>query len=198
MTMEKNIIQHKVYDKTGKDFCFTAETLEKVNALIKRYPEGHQKSALLPILHIAQEESTGYLSVETMDYIAGLLGIQAIEVYEVATFYTQYYLEQTGRYVIEVCQTGPCVACGAEDLIAYLEEKLNIHLGETSADGLFTLKGVECLGSCGTAPVMQINTLFYEKLSKEKIDQIINELRSNAAKDINSEDQWAVKFCSNI
>ena len=121
---------------------FNRETLDLVDRIIKRYPEGRQKSALLPLLHIAQEEFLGYLSVDVMDYIASLLEIQPIEVYEVATFYSQYYLDPVGKNVIEICRTGPCAICGGEAIQSYLEQKLAIKTGETTADGLFTLKAV--------------------------------------------------------
>ncbi len=192
--MSQNIIPHHLFGKEGKEVRFSAETLEKVNKIISRYPEGQKKSALLPVLHIAQEELGGHLSVDVQDYVASLLGIQPIEVYEVATFYTQYYLEKVGKYVIEVCRTGPCAICGGEDITDYLSEKLNIKDGETTADGLFTLRTVECLGACGYAPVMQINTEFYEFLTKEKIDKAIEELRQKANLDKPKESKWVEKF----
>ncbi|HEU4609058.1 MAG TPA: NAD(P)H-dependent oxidoreductase subunit E, partial [Chitinophagaceae bacterium] len=122
---------------------FSSEKLEKVKEIIARYPEGKQKSALLPVLHLAQESFGGWLSPETMDYVAGLLQIEPIEVYEVATFYSMYNLKPVGKYMFEVCQTGPCMLRGSDDIIKYIGEKLNIKPGETSADGLFTLKTVE-------------------------------------------------------
>lgn len=192
--MSQNIIPHHLFGKEGNEVRFSAETLEKVNKIISRYPEGQKKSALLPVLHIAQEELGGHLSVDVQDYVASLLGIQPIEVYEVATFYTQYYLEKVGKYVIEVCRTGPCAICGGEDITDYLSEKLNIKDGETTADGLFTLRTVECLGACGYAPVMQINTEFYEFLTKEKIDKTIEELRQKANLDKPKESKWVEKF----
>jgi NADH-quinone oxidoreductase subunit E len=192
--MSQNIIPHHLFGKEGKEVRFSAETLEKVNKIISRYPEAQKKSALLPVLHIAQEELGGHLSVDVQDYVASLLGIQPIEVYEVATFYTQYYLEKVGKYVIEVCRTGPCAICGGEDITDYLSEKLNIKDGETTADGLFTLRTVECLGACGYAPVMQVNTEFYEFLTKEKIDKTIEELRQKANLDKPKESKWVEKF----
>src|SRR5512138_917690 len=123
------------------------ETLALVNRIISRYPEGRQKSALLPVLHIAQAENNGWLSTEMMDYVATLLGIQPIEVYEVATFYSMFNLKPVGRCVLEVCRTGPCMLRGSDDIIEHLQKKLNIRDGETSADGMFTLKSVECLAS---------------------------------------------------
>jgi NADH-quinone oxidoreductase subunit E len=192
--MSQNIIPHHLFGKEGNQLRFSAETLEKINKIISRYPEGQKKSALLPLLHIAQEELGGHLSVDVQDYVASLLGIQPIEVYEVATFYTQYYLEKVGKYVIEVCRTGPCAICGGEDITDYLSEKLNIKDGETTADGLFTLRTVECLGACGYAPVMQVNTEFYEFLTKEKIDKTIEELRQKANLDKPKESKWVEKF----
>lgn len=173
---------------------FSDNTLEKVKKIISRYPESRQKSALLPVLHIAQEELGGYLSVDVMDYVAGLLEIQPIEVYEVATFYSQYYLDKTGKYVIEVCHTGPCALCGSENIADYLEQKLQIKNGETTADGLFTLRRVECLGACGYAPVMQINTENYEFLTREKIDEIISNLTTRAGDAKPEESKWVEKF----
>jgi NADH-quinone oxidoreductase subunit E len=170
--------KHKLYVKHGLDIAFSPETMEKVKTIISHYPEGKQKSALIPILHIAQEEFGGSLNVDIMDYVADLLRITPIEVFEVATFYSQFYVDPVGKYVLEVCQTGPCALCGGEEIISYLENKLQIKVGETTPDRLFSLKAVECLGSCGTAPVMQVNTEFYEFLDFAKIDEIIEKLRS--------------------
>ena len=189
-----NKIDHKLFQKEGREVKFDNETLDRVKKIIARYPEGKHKSALLPILHIAQEELGGHLSVDVMDYVAGLLNIQPIEVYEVATFYTQYYLDKVGKYVIEVCQTGPCAMCGGEEIADYLERKLNIKTGETTKDGLFTLRKVECLGACGYAPVMQINTEFYEFLTKEKIDQTITDLTAKANEEKSKDSKWVEKF----
>ena len=156
---------------------FKPEVMEKVQAIIARYPEGRQKSAILPVLHIAQAEFGGYLSPEVMDYVASILSILPIEVYEVATFYTMFKLKPTGKYVLEVCQTGPCCLMGAEEMIAFLEKKLGIQLGQTTEDGLFTLLGVECLASCGTAPMMQVGETFCENLTTSKLETIIQGLR---------------------
>ncbi|MBX3253077.1 MAG: NADH-quinone oxidoreductase subunit NuoE [Chitinophagaceae bacterium] len=159
---------------------FSADKLKKVDEIIARYPEGKQKSALLPVLHLAQEQF-GWLSAETMDYVASLLKLEPIEVYEVATFYSMYNLKPVGKYLFEVCQTGPCMLRGCDDIIAYIAEKLNIKPGETTSDGLFTLKTVECLGACGYAPMMQLGKHYKEHLTKEKVDAIIEECRKNAA-----------------
>ncbi|MFT3933087.1 MAG: NAD(P)H-dependent oxidoreductase subunit E [Chitinophagaceae bacterium] len=160
---------------------FSEEKMQEVNRLIARYPEGRQKSALLPLLHLAQETFGGWLSAETMDYVASLLKIEPIEVYEVATFYSMYNLKPVGKYMFEVCQTGPCMLNGSDDIIKYIGEKLSIKPGETTTDGLFTLKTVECLGACGYAPMMQMGKTYREHLTKEKVDAIIEECRKNAA-----------------
>lgn len=157
---------------------FSDDKLKEVQSMIARYPEGKQKSALIPLLHLAQTEFGGWLSPETMDYVASLLSIEPIEVYEVATFYSMFNLQPVGRYVFEVCQTGPCMLNGSDDIIRYIKEKLGIRVGETTADGLFTLKTVECLGACGYAPMMQLGLHYREHLTKEKVDAIIEECRN--------------------
>jgi NADH-quinone oxidoreductase subunit E len=160
---------------------FSDDKLKAVEQIIQRYPEGKQKSALLPVLHMAQDEFGGWLSTETMDYVASLLQLEPIEVYEVATFYSMYNLKPVGRYMFEVCQTGPCMLNGSDDIIKYIYEKLGIKPGETTADGMFTLKTVECLGACGYAPMMQLGKNYREHLTKQKVDAIIDECRRNAA-----------------
>lgn len=159
---------------------FSKEKLDKVAEIISRYPEGRQKSALLPVLHLAQEEFGGWLDVPVMDYVASLLSIKPIEVYEVASFYTMYNLKPVGKYVFEVCQTGPCMLNGSDNIIAYIKEKLGIVPGETTADGLFTLKPAECLGACGYAPMMQLGKHYREHLTKEKVDAIIEECKAKS------------------
>jgi len=160
---------------------FSKEKLAKVIEIIARYPQGKQKSALIPLLHMAQDENAGWLSVEAMDYVAELLSLKPIEVYEVATFYSMYNLKPVGKYLFEVCQTGPCMLNGSDTIIEYIKSKLNIGVGETTADGMFTLKTVECLAACGYAPMMQLGKFYREHLTKEKVDQIIDEGRQKAA-----------------
>lgn len=162
----------------SKEIVFSSETLEVVNKLIRRYPEGRQKSALLPVLHVAQAEFDGWLSPEVMDYVASILNIKPIEVYEVASFYTMFNLQPVGKCLLEVCQTGPCMLNGADDLVAHFENKLNIKVGETTEDGMFTLKTVECLGSCGTAPMLQCGADYHENLDAEKADALLEKLRT--------------------
>ena len=159
---------------------FSEKNLKEVERIIGFYPEGKQKSAVIPVLHLAQQEFGGWLSVEAMDYVASILKLEPIEVYEVATFYSMYNLKPVGKYMFEVCQTGPCMINGSDDIIEYIYQKLGIRPGETSADGLFTLKTVECLGAGGYAPMMQMGENFREHLTKEKVDSIILECRSKA------------------
>jgi NADH-quinone oxidoreductase subunit E len=160
---------------------FSDKALAEVKRIISFYPEGKQKSAVIPVLHLAQKEFGGWLDVPVMDYVASLLNMLPIEVYEVATFYSMYNLKPVGRYMFEVCQTGPCMLNGSDDIIKYIDAKLGIKPGETTADGMFSLKTVECLGACGYAPMMQMGKNYREHLTKEKIDKIIEESRNNAA-----------------
>ena len=159
---------------------FSPEKLDRVRELISHYPEGKQKSALLPVLHVAQKEFDGWLSVPVMDYVASLLDLEPIEVYEVASFYSMYNLKPVGKFMFEVCHTGPCMVNGSDDITDYIKEKLNIEVGQTTTDGMFTLKTVECLGACGYAPMMQFGSTYREHLTKEKVDAIIEECRSTA------------------
>jgi NADH-quinone oxidoreductase subunit E len=158
---------------------FNDTQMTEFSRLVARYPEGKQKSALLPVLHLAQDSFGGWLNTEALDYVAQLLQIEPIEVYEVATFYTMFNLKPVGKYVFEVCQTGPCMISGSDDIIKYIQEQLAIKPGETTADGLFTLKLVECLGACGYAPMMQVGKHYKEHLTKEKVDAIIADYRQS-------------------
>jgi len=160
---------------------FSEDKLKKVDEIVARYPAGKQKSAVIPVLHLAQEEFGGWLSVDAMDYVAGLLKLEPIEVYEVATFYSMLNTKPVGRFVFEVCQTGPCMVRGCDDIIAHIKQRLGIEVGETTPDGLFTLRTVECLGACGYAPMMQLGKYFREHLTPEKVDAIIKECREKAA-----------------
>lgn len=157
---------------------FSDDAMQTVQKIISNYPEGKQKSALLPVLHIAQAEFGGWLSAETMDYVASVLNIKPIEVFEVASFYTMYNLKPVGKCVLEVCQTSSCWLNGAEDILKYIEKKLGIKVGETTKDGMFTLKTAECLGSCGTAPMLQCGASYHENLTYEKVDKILENYKA--------------------
>ncbi|MBA3683226.1 MAG: NAD(P)H-dependent oxidoreductase subunit E [Bacteroidetes bacterium] len=158
---------------------FSEEAMKTVQTIISHYPESKIKSALLPVLHVAQAEFNGWLSPEVMDYVASVLKIKPIEVFEVASFYTMYNLKPVGKCVLEVCQTSSCWLNGAEDIVKYIEKKLNIKVGETSGDGMFTLKVAECLGSCGTAPMLQCGASFHENLTYEKVDKLLADYKAD-------------------
>lgn len=192
--MSETKINHNQYIRDGLPVSFQPEVMNKVQQLINRYPEKQKKSALIPLLHIAQEESGGYLTVDIMDYVATLLEIQPIEVYETATFYSMFYLEKVGKYVLEVCRTGPCSLAGGDKIREYLRQALEINPGETTPDGLFTLREVECLGSCGTGPVMQVNTEFFEKLTPSRVDHLLDEMRMSANMDKSQDSKWVGQF----
>lgn len=157
---------------------FPENLTREIEALKTHYPEGKEKSALIPALHLVQAKF-GWLSTESMNEVATIMGLKPIEVYEVATFYSMFHLRPVGKYVLEVCRTSPCCLNGAEKLIAYLQKKLNVQIGDTSEDGLFTLKTVECLAACGMAPVLQIGPeyTYFENLNEEKVDQLLADLR---------------------
>lgn len=166
--------------KENKIVEFSPELLEAFGEMVARYPEGRQKSALLPILHLVQAEY-GWLSVDAMEKVATFLGIESIEVFEVATFYSMYFLQPQGKYVLEICRTGPCCLVGAEQLMAHIEDALGVKEGEVTSDGLFSWRGVECIAACGYGPVLQIGPsyTYHEHLTPERVDQLINELRAN-------------------
>lgn len=162
-----------------QDVEFSAELVSEFNKIVTRYPEGKQKAALLPILHLVQAKY-GWLSTDAMDKVAEYLDIQSIEVYEVATFYTMFFLNPKGKYVLEVCRTGPCCLVGAEKIMKYIEDSLGVKEGEVTPDGLFSWRGVECLAACGMAPVLQIGPeyKYHENLTEERIDQLIESLKA--------------------
>jgi NADH-quinone oxidoreductase subunit E len=160
---------------------FTSEQFQEVQRLISRYPEGREKSALIPILHLAQDTFGGWLSTDVMDYVASLLQLKPIEVYEVASFYSMFNLSPVGKHLLEVCQTGPCMLNGSDSIVEYIYERLGIRPGETTKDGQFTLKTVECLGACGYAPMLQLGEHYKEHLTKEKIDALIESCYAKSA-----------------
>jgi len=159
--------------------AFSSAMLANFDEIVKRYPSGKHKSALLPILHLVQAE-LGWTSVPAMDKVAEYLTIEPIEVYEVASFYSMYFLQPKGKYVLEVCRTGPCCLVGAEKIMDHIESKLGVKEGEVTTDGLFSWRGVECLAACGYAPVLQIGPdyTFYENLTEQSVDQLIDNLKN--------------------
>lgn len=154
--------------------AFSEETRAKHDRLLTRYP--NREAAILPTLYLAQREF-GHLSDEVILYVADLLGFTPARIYGVATFYTMYNKKPVGKYHLQVCRNLSCSLMGAEHLIEHVAMKIGVKPGETTADGRFTLSTVECLGSCGTAPVMQVNDDYYENLTEESIDAILDGLR---------------------
>ena len=147
---------------------------QRIGEFVAKYPE--RRSALLPALHVAQNE-VGWLTREAMEEVAVILDLDWDQVEEVASFYTMYYKQPVGTYVLEVCKTLPCSILGADEMIDYISQKLGIAPGETTADGMFTLFRVECLAACHRAPVMQVNHRYFQNLTQEKVDALIEAAR---------------------
>ncbi|TGE16967.1 NADH-quinone oxidoreductase subunit NuoE family protein [Hymenobacter elongatus] len=159
---------------------FSAAAQAEIDRICKQYPADRRKSAMLPVLHIAQSEFGGWVAPEVQDLVAEVLGVKPIEVYEVSTFYTMFNLKPVGKHVLEICRTGPCQLRGSDELTLELERITGAKVGEgPSADGLFTLKEVECLAACGFAPVVQVREKYYEQLdTEESVDAMLSELRT--------------------
>ncbi|MFN0044449.1 MAG: NADH-quinone oxidoreductase subunit NuoE [Alphaproteobacteria bacterium] len=168
-------------------FSFTADNRAKAAAIIAKYPPGRQASAVLPLLDLAQRQHGNWLPRAAMDYVAGMLGMAPIRVYEVATFYTMCNLKPVGRWFFQICGTTPCWLRGADAVIATCEKELGIALGESTADGQFTLREVECLGACVNAPVIQVNDDFYEDLDVERTRALIEACRRGAPPKVGSQ-----------
>ncbi|MGH7014300.1 MAG: NADH-quinone oxidoreductase subunit NuoE [Stellaceae bacterium] len=145
-------------------FAFTPANLKKAQAHIAKYPPGRQASAVLPLLDLAQRQHDNWLPRAAMDVVADMLGMARIRVYEVATFYTMFNLKPVGKHFFQICTTTPCWLRGSDEVVAACKKKLGIGIGETTPDGKFTLREVECLGACVNAPVIQVNDDFYEDL----------------------------------
>jgi NADH-quinone oxidoreductase E subunit len=161
-------------------FTFSKENLAKADAIIKKYPEGKQQSAVMPLLHLAQQQNDNWLPRAAMDYVAEMLSMPRVRVYEVATFYTMYNLAPVGTHQVMVCTTTPCWLRGSDKIVEACENHLGIKLGETTVDGKFTLCEVECLGACVNAPMVQIDTksssTYYEDLTPENTVSLLTDL----------------------
>lgn len=149
----------------------------RVNEILKKYPS--ERSAIMPLLYLAQEQNDNWIPTAAMDHIAEILNLPKMYIYEVANFYTMYNKQPVGKYLIQVCRTTPCWLCGSDEIVKACKEKLNIDIGETSEDRQFTLVEVECLGACTAAPMCQINDDYYENLDKEKMIAIIDNLKTS-------------------
>jgi NADH-quinone oxidoreductase subunit E len=161
-----------------REELFSDSLRENLDSWVAKYPAGQEQSALIPCLHILQDANGGWLSQAIMDALATYLSVPAISVYEVATFYTMFELEPVGKHKISVCTNISCMLCGSEEIMDHLQSKLNIKPGQTTDDGLFTLKEVECLGACVGAPMLLLDKQYHEHLTPEKIDQILQGLIS--------------------
>jgi NADH-quinone oxidoreductase subunit E len=153
---------------------FNAASKAEFDALLTRYPT--KEAALLPTLWLVQRQE-GWISEESMEYVAGLLGISPVKVFSVVSFYTMFYTRPMGRHVIQVCRNLSCSLLGARELVRHIEERIGASVGETTADGRYSLLTVECLGSCGTAPMMQVNDDYHENLTRERVDALLAEMK---------------------
>ncbi|MCF6234775.1 MAG: NADH-quinone oxidoreductase subunit NuoE [Gammaproteobacteria bacterium] len=156
---------------------FSKETMRAIDEWIAKYPQDQKQSAVMPALRIVQEAHEGSLTTELMDAVAKYLEMETVAVYEVATFYSMYELKPVGKHKICVCTNVSCMLCGSDQIVSHLQNRLGIKLGETTEDGKFTLKEVECLGACAGAPMFQIEREYYENLTPEKVDKILGGLK---------------------
>lgn len=171
-------ISHKgntgVNVKNSQPFVFTTENLKKAKEIIAKYPR--KQSAVMPLLWLVQEQNENWISKAAMDYVAEMLDMPSMHVYEVATFYTMYNKKPVGKYLIQICRTTPCWLCGSDKVTQVCKDMLGIDIGETTVDNKFTLMEVECLGACVDGPVVQINDDYYCNLDENKVKSIIEQL----------------------
>ena len=163
-------------EKTGEVASFSPEVVEEMNAHLTKYPPERKRSALIPLLFVIQRER-GYVDNEGVNFLARFLDLEVTDVWETATFYSMFNLHKGGKYHIQVCKTLSCRITGEPEITGHICERLGIHAGETTPDGKFTVTRVECLGSCGTAPMMQIGFDYHEDLTTEKVDKILDSLK---------------------
>lgn len=168
-------------------FKFNEENQKKVQQILAKYPTDRKKSAVMPLLDLAQRQNANWVSKDVIAEISEILEIPEIKVYEVASFYTMYNLKPVGKYLLQFCKTTPCMLRGIDKIIKDCEDKLGIEMDETTLDGVFTLKEVECLGACVNAPVVQINDDFAEDLTSENFLQILEDLKSGKSFKIGSQ-----------
>ena len=166
----------KIHDDQPKDFLFSDENLKKVSEILNRYPEKNKKSAVMPLLYLAQKQNKNWIPLAAMKYIANYLSMPYISVYEVATFYTMYNLAPVGKYFIQVCTTTPCLIRGADKIVKLCKEKISQNENEISKKGNCSWMEVECLGACVSAPMLQINDDYYEDLDEKNTKEILESL----------------------
>ncbi|CAK72238.1 unnamed protein product (macronuclear) [Paramecium tetraurelia] len=164
-------------------FDFTDENYKKIEGILSKFPSNEKKSGTIPLLMLAQKQNNNFLSLSAMKKIAKILEIPEMDVFETASFYSMFNRERVGKFHLQVCGTTPCQLCGSKDIIKAIEQQLNIKNGETSADGLFTLQEVECLGACANAPMMQVNNEWvYEDLTPENTLKLLEDLKNGTDK----------------
>lgn len=163
-------------DQRHQQNILSAETCAGIDKWIKKYPEDRKQSAVMFALKLAQDQNGGWLTTELMDAVSDYLKMPKVAVYEVATFYSMYEHKPVGKHKICVCTNISCMICGSGEIVDYLQDKLNIKMGETTPDNRITLKEVECLGACVGAPMLQVGENYHENLTPEKIDNIIDQL----------------------
>ena len=168
-------------------FQFNSQNLVKVAEILAKYPAERKKSAIMPLLDLAQRQNNNWVSKDIISCVANLVEVPEIRVYDVASFYTMYNLKPVGKYLLQFCKTTPCMLRGIDQIIADCKEKLGIDIDQTTIDSVFTIKEVECLGACINAPVVQINDDYYENLTSEKFLQILTDLQNGASFSIKSE-----------
>jgi NADH-quinone oxidoreductase E subunit len=166
----------KIHDDQPKFFLFSDENLKKVSEILKRYPEKNKKSAVMPLLYLAQKQNENWIPLAAMKYIANYLSMPYISVYEVATFYTMYNLAPVGKYFIQVCTTTPCLIRGADKIVKLCKDKISQNESEISKKGNCSWMEVECLGACVSAPMLQINDDYYEDLDEKNTKEILESL----------------------
>tara|TARA_B100000941_G_scaffold124468_1_gene87976 strand:+ start:378 stop:980 length:603 start_codon:yes stop_codon:yes gene_type:complete len=164
----------KVHDQQPESFEFSKENLEVANNILKKYPSNNKKSAVMPLLYLAQKQHSNWIPLVALKYIGKFLSMPYINVYEIATFYTMYNLAPVGKYFVQVCTTSPCLLRGAGEIVKSCQNKISKNQNEISKNGMCSWTEVECLGACVNAPMMQVNDSYYEDLSKSNADKIID------------------------
>ncbi|CAG7846686.1 NADH dehydrogenase [ubiquinone] flavoprotein 2, mitochondrial; AltName: Full=NADH dehydrogenase subunit II; AltName: Full=NADH-ubiquinone oxidoreductase 24 kDa subunit; Flags: Precursor [Serendipita indica DSM 11827] len=163
------------YNNSSIPFSFTPENMKKAEEIISHYPPQYKKAAIIPLLDLGQRQNKGWTSISVMNYVAKLVEVPPMRVYEVATFYTMFNREPIGQNFVQVCTTTPCMLRGAYDILETVQSHLGgIHVGDTTKDGKFTLVEVECLGACSNAPMMAVNDDFYEDLTPETTKKVLD------------------------
>lgn len=158
-------------------FVFNEENNKLAKQILTKYPPMRKKSAILPLLHLAQKQNDGWLSTTALEHVGNYLDLSYVKVYEVASFYSMFNLKPIGKYHIQVCGTTPCMLCGSKEIVSTLEKTLDIAMGQVSEDGMFSLIEVECVGGCIKAPIIQINDEQYENITPSQVEEIIQKLK---------------------